>query len=66
MNSYASLIGCQVLSWSLSYLGVLRARGGGGDPRSIAFWDPFVEIVAKRLEGWKRREFFSSLGEESV
>ena len=32
----------------------------GGNPKTIGFWDPMVERISRRLDGWKKA--FLSLG----
>ena len=32
----------------------------GGNPKTIGFWDPVVERISRRLDGWKKA--FLSLG----
>lgn len=44
-------IGCEVGSWSMSYLFSLPL---GGNPCHASFWEPTIQRVAKRLDGWKR------------
>ncbi|KAM2004953.1 hypothetical protein FF1_000090 [Malus domestica] len=46
----ASSWGCEVGAWPMSYLGLPL----GGKPKSIKFWDPVVEKVELRLQGWKK------------
>ena len=46
----AEMLGCGVGSWPLKYLGLPL----GGNPRSVSFWNPVVDRVEKRLEGWKK------------
>ena len=43
--------------WPITYLG-LQLRG---NPRSRAFWDPIINKVTKRLDGWKKA-FLSKRG----
>ena len=50
VSRLASTLDCQETKWPLSYLGLPL----GGNPNSIGFWDPVVEKVAKRLDGWKK------------
>ena len=40
----------------MSYLGPPL----GGNPKTIGFWDPVVERISRRLDGWKKT--FLSLG----
>ena len=56
MNAFASLAGCQVLQWPLTYLDIPL----GGNPHAISFWDPVVHKISKRLDCWKGAYF--SLG----
>ncbi|RVW29636.1 hypothetical protein CK203_100953 [Vitis vinifera] len=45
-----------VSEWPLSYLGLPL----GGNPKTIGFWDPVVERISRRLDGWKKT--YLSLG----
>ena len=42
--------GCEVGAWPIKYLGLPL----GSNPRKINFWEPVVNKVAKRLDGWKK------------
>ncbi|KAL5553097.1 hypothetical protein UlMin_040498 [Ulmus minor] len=46
----AAVVGCEKGSWPMKYLGLLL----GGNPNSTEFWNPVVEKVGKRLDGWKK------------
>ncbi|KAL6343054.1 hypothetical protein AAG906_017866 [Vitis piasezkii] len=46
----------EVSKWPLSCLGLPL----GGNPKTIGFWDPVVERISRRLDGWKKA--FLSLG----
>ena len=50
IHNLATITTCEVGVWPISYLGLLL----GGNPRNIAFWDPVVNKVVKRLDGWKK------------
>lgn len=39
---------CEVGSWPLSYLGMPL----GGNPCRSGFWEPVIEKVSRKLEGW--------------
>ena len=56
LSSLASVFYCRVSKWPLSYLGLPL----GGNPKTIGFWDPVVERISRRLDGWKNT--FLSLG----
>lgn len=45
LSKFARLMGCRVERWPIKYLGMPL----GGNPRSIAYWDPVVEKVSKKL-----------------
>ena len=50
LSSLASVFYCGVSQWPLSYLGLpLR-----GNQKTIGFWDPLVERISRRLDGWKK------------
>ena len=51
----ASLLDCAVSDWPLSYLHL------GGNPNSLSSWDPVLDRVSRRLDGWKK--VVLSLGE---
>ncbi|RVW41858.1 putative ribonuclease H protein [Vitis vinifera] len=50
LSSLALVLECRVSEWPLSYLGLPL----GGNPKTIGFWDPVVERILRRLDGWKR------------
>ena len=56
LSSLTSIFYCKVSGWPLSFLGLPL----GGNPKTIGFWDPVVERISKRLDGWKKA--FLSLG----
>ena len=56
LPSLALIFYCRVSEWPLSYLGLPL----GGNPKTIGFWDPVVERISRRLDGWKKA--FLSLG----
>ena len=56
LSSLASVFDCRVSEWPLSYLGLPL----GGNPKTIGFWDPVVEKISRRLDGWKKT--YLSLG----
>ena len=49
LSSLVSVLDCRVSKWPLSYLGLPL----GGNPKTIGFWDPVVERISRRLDGWK-------------
>ncbi|KAJ9701102.1 hypothetical protein PVL29_006450 [Vitis rotundifolia] len=56
LSSLALVFYCRVSEWPSSYLGLPL----GGNPKTIGFWDPVVERISRRLDGWKKA--FLSLG----
>ncbi|KAJ9671271.1 hypothetical protein PVL29_027318 [Vitis rotundifolia] len=56
LSNLALVFECRVSDWPLSYLGLPL----GGNPKTIGFWDPVVERISRRLDGWKKA--FLSLG----
>ncbi|KAL5548696.1 hypothetical protein UlMin_003927 [Ulmus minor] len=46
----AAVVGCEKGYWPMKYLGLPL----GGNPNSTEFWNPVVEKVGKRLDGWKK------------
>lgn len=58
LGVFAGSLICEVGKWPMEYLGLLL----GGSPLSLAFWEPVIEKVKKRLNGWKKGFFFFSRG----
>ena len=56
LSSLALVLDCRVSEWPLSYLGLPL----GGNPKTTGFWDPVVERISRRLDGWKKA--YLSLG----
>ena len=52
----ASLLDCVVSKWPLTYLGLPLGR----NPNSSSFWEPVLDRVSSKLDGWKKA--FLSLG----
>ncbi|KAM7485873.1 hypothetical protein LguiA_001882 [Lonicera macranthoides] len=50
IDRIAAEVGCVRGSWPLNYLGMPL----GGNPNSLAFWDPVIERVSRKLEGWHK------------
>ena len=50
LHNLSTLSGCEVGVWPIRYLGLPL----GGNSRKIDFWEPVVNKVAKRLDGWKK------------
>ena len=50
LSSLASVFYCRVSKWPLSHLGLPL----GGNPKTIGFWDPVVERISRKLDGWKK------------
>ena len=48
--SLASMLEQKVLDWPWTYLGLPL----GGNAKAIVFWDPMIDKVLRRLDGWKR------------
>ena len=49
VTSLANSMGCEVGLWPTTYLGMPL----GGHPCSRIFWEPVLNKVVKRLDGWK-------------
>ncbi|RVW86011.1 Transposon TX1 uncharacterized 149 kDa protein [Vitis vinifera] len=44
----AKLLDCKASSWPILYLGLPL----GGNPKACGFWDPVIERISRRLDGW--------------
>ncbi|KAJ9691416.1 hypothetical protein PVL29_013559 [Vitis rotundifolia] len=49
LSRLADLLDCKASGWPMSYLGLPL----GGNPKACGFWDPVVERISKRLDGWQ-------------
>ncbi|RVW80770.1 putative ribonuclease H protein [Vitis vinifera] len=58
ISKLALMLGCTVSNWPLMYLGLPL----GGNPKSISFWDPVIDRVSRRLDGWKKGFFITRGG----
>lgn len=45
VTNLPDIMGCSVGRWPINYLGMPL----GGNPKSVAFWDPVVEKVSKKM-----------------
>ncbi|RVW91546.1 hypothetical protein CK203_046140 [Vitis vinifera] len=46
----AELLDCKASGWPILYLGLPL----GGNPKSGSFWDPVIERISSRLDGWQK------------
>ncbi|RVW77863.1 hypothetical protein CK203_054361 [Vitis vinifera] len=46
----AELLDCKASSWPILYLGLHLGR----NPKACGFWDPVIERISRRLDGWKK------------
>ncbi|RVW71380.1 putative ribonuclease H protein [Vitis vinifera] len=50
MSRLAETLGCKASGWPILYLGLPL----GGNPRAGGFWDPVIERISRRLDGWQK------------
>ncbi|RVW84168.1 Structural maintenance of chromosomes protein 3 [Vitis vinifera] len=53
----AETLECKASGWPILYLGLPL----GGNPRAGGFWDPVIERISRRLDGWQKA--YLSFGE---
>ncbi|RVW40105.1 hypothetical protein CK203_081943 [Vitis vinifera] len=58
LHRLAELLDCKASGWPILYLGLLL----GGNPKSGGFWDPVIERISNRLDGWQKA--YLSFGDE--
>ena len=46
----AKLLDCKASDWPILYLGLPL----GGNPKACGFWDPVIERILQRLDGWQK------------
>ncbi|RVW16209.1 Transposon TX1 uncharacterized 149 kDa protein [Vitis vinifera] len=50
LSRLAEMLDCKASGWPILYLGLPL----GGNPKSCGFWDPVVERISSRLDGWQK------------
>ena len=50
ISRLAETLGCKASGWPILYLGLPL----GGNPRAGGFWDPVIERISRRLDGWQK------------
>ena len=50
LSRLAETLECKASSWPILYLGLPL----GGNPRAGGFWDPVIERISRRLDGWQK------------
>ena len=44
------MLDCKASGWPILYLGLPL----GGNPKVCSFWDPVIERISRRLDGWQK------------
>ncbi|RVW59906.1 hypothetical protein CK203_086943 [Vitis vinifera] len=50
LSRLAEMLDCKASGWPILYLGLPL----GGNPKASGFWDPVIERISKRLDGWQK------------
>ncbi|RVW23803.1 putative ribonuclease H protein [Vitis vinifera] len=50
LSRLALLLDCKASVWPILYLGLPL----GGNPTTCGFWDPVIERISRRLDGWQK------------
>ena len=50
LSRLAELLDCKASGWPIPYLGLPL----GGNPKACGFWDPVIERILRRLDGWQK------------
>ncbi|RVX07806.1 hypothetical protein CK203_021931 [Vitis vinifera] len=50
MTMLAKMLDCKASGWPILYLGLPL----GGNPKVCSFWDPVIERISRRLDGWQK------------
>ncbi|RVX08445.1 putative ribonuclease H protein [Vitis vinifera] len=56
LSRLALMLDCKASDWLILYLGLPL----GGNPTTCGFWDPVIERICRRLDGWQKA--YLSLG----
>ncbi|RVX07512.1 hypothetical protein CK203_025217 [Vitis vinifera] len=59
LSRLAVMLDCKASDWPILYLGLPL----GGNPKACGFWDPVIERISSRLDGWQKA--YLSLGEDN-
>ncbi|RVW74568.1 LINE-1 retrotransposable element ORF2 protein [Vitis vinifera] len=57
LSRLALLLDCKASDWPILYLGLPL----GGNPTACGFWDPVIERISRRLDGWQKLTYLSVL-----
>ena len=49
LSRLSKFLDCKASGWPILYLGLLL----GGNPKACGFWDPVIERISRRLDGWQ-------------
>ncbi|RVW14714.1 LINE-1 retrotransposable element ORF2 protein [Vitis vinifera] len=50
LSRLAELLDCKASGWPILYLGLPL----GENPKACGFWDPMIERISRRLDGWQK------------
>ncbi|KAJ9701108.1 hypothetical protein PVL29_006452 [Vitis rotundifolia] len=50
LSRLALMLDCKISDWPISYLGLPL----GGNPTASGFWNPVIERISRRLDGWQK------------
>ncbi|RVX14536.1 putative mitochondrial protein [Vitis vinifera] len=50
LSGLVELLDCKASGWPILYLGLPL----GGNPKACGFWDPVIERISRRLDGWQK------------
>ncbi|RVX09056.1 DNA-directed RNA polymerase IV subunit 1 [Vitis vinifera] len=50
LSRLALMLDCKASDWPILYLGLPL----GGNPKACGFWDPVIERISRRLDGWQK------------
>ncbi|WJZ85876.1 hypothetical protein VitviT2T_005388 [Vitis vinifera] len=50
LSRLAEMLDCKASGWPILYMGLPL----GGNPKACGFWDPVVERISSRLDGWQK------------
>ncbi|RVW43709.1 putative mitochondrial protein [Vitis vinifera] len=50
LSRLVEMLDCKASGWPILYLGLPL----GGNPKTSGFWDPVIERISRRLDGWQK------------
>nr|CAN67006.1 hypothetical protein VITISV_020408 [Vitis vinifera] len=61
LTRLALLLDCKAFDWPIPYLGLPLGR----NLKACVFWNPMIEIISRRLDGWKKVGWWAGISDDN-